>query len=68
MGTQYASIIFTHDETQKQIANKVIDRVNTILESKREIKIPYMNRKVATTVCDANPYYPAMEEHQRYLE
>jgi len=30
--------------------------------------IPFSQRKVTTVVCDANPYYPAMAEHQRYLE
>ena len=60
-GTQYASVIFTHDDKQKQIADKVVSELNSILKLKG-IR-GYSGNEVTTKIHDANEYYPAMAEH-----
>ena len=59
-GTQYRSVIFYHNEKQKKLAE----------ESKQKLqKSPkYKNRKIATQIVPAQPFYRAEEYHQQYLE
>lgn len=65
-GTQYASAIFCYDNRQKEIAKNVI---NDLAKLVAQGKVPkYMESKISTAVRDASVFYPAMEEHQRYLE
>jgi methionine-S-sulfoxide reductase len=59
IGSQYRSAIFYHNDEQKQIAEKVIDRVN---------KSGVWKKPVATEVVPAGPFYRAEEYHQDYLE
>ena len=56
-GTQYRSEIFYLSDKQKEIAENVIKKVNSIL-----------SRKVATKYSLLKNYCPAEEYHQRYLE
>ena len=66
VGTQYASVIFCQDEKQKQIAQRVKDEVQRLVDAG---KIPqYAGKTVHTQIVNANPFYPAHEEHQAYLE
>ena len=55
IGTQYRSVIFYHNEEQKQLAEA----------SKLDLKV--VNAAVATLIEPAAPFYPAEEYHQQYL-
>jgi peptide-methionine (S)-S-oxide reductase len=57
VGTQYRSVIFTHDEDQAVAAKKAI----------AEQQADY-SKPIATTVEPAGPFYRAEEYHQRYTE
>ena len=56
IGSQYRSIIFYHDEKQKQLAEK----------SKQEVQKNYSN-KIVTEIIPAEEFYDAEEYHQKYL-
>ena len=56
-GTQYRSAIFYHDESQKEIAEKITQKAQQV----------YANRKIATTLERFERFYPAEEYHQDYL-
>mmetsp|Transcript_4154 Transcript_4154/g.5442 ORF Transcript_4154/g.5442 Transcript_4154/m.5442 type:complete len:185 (-) Transcript_4154:105-659(-) len=64
-GTQYASVIFCADDEQKKIAEKVKADLQALMDAG---KVKYTGGKVTTHITDLNPYYPAQEEHQNYLE
>ena len=57
VGTQYRSVVFTHDEEQAIAAKES-------LEAAQE-RLP---RPVATQIESAPPFWPAEDYHQRYLE
>lgn len=65
VGTQYASIIFCDDDEQKKVAEKVTSEIQQLVDAG---KIRYATDKVHTAIVDTNPFYPAHEEHQEYLE
>lgn len=56
-GTQYRSVIFHHDEMQKEIANDVIKEVQS-----------YFEQTIVTEVSPLINYYDAEEEHQNYYK
>ena len=56
-GTQYRSVIFYLNDGQKEIAKKVLEKVNKNLSG-----------KVVTNISLVKNYCPAEEYHQRYLE
>jgi peptide-methionine (S)-S-oxide reductase len=58
-GSQYRSAIFTHDETQKRLA----EESRQALE--RSAKLP---GPIVTEIVVAGPFYPAEEYHQDYYE
>ncbi|MBI5614214.1 peptide-methionine (S)-S-oxide reductase MsrA [Candidatus Gottesmanbacteria bacterium] len=58
-GTQYRSIIFYQNETQKQIAEKYIHELN----SSHTYSSP-----IVTEVQSASIFYPGEEYHQKYYE
>jgi len=58
VGTQYRSAIFYHDDTQKEIAEKVIATLN---ESK------VFSSPIVTTLEKAKVFYPAENYHQDYF-
>jgi peptide-methionine (S)-S-oxide reductase len=64
-GTQYASVIFVHDEEQKKIAEKVTQDLQKLVDAGQ---VKYSGKKITTQIVNANPFYPAHEEHQAYLE
>tara|TARA_B100001175_G_C19484066_1_gene628753 strand:+ start:1429 stop:1926 length:498 start_codon:yes stop_codon:yes gene_type:complete len=58
IGTQYRSSIFYTSNSQKEIAENVIRRVDV---SK------HWNQKVVTEIIAFDQFYPAEESHQKYL-
>lgn len=60
VGTQYRSMIFYHSVKQKKAA----------IASKQKLQKSgkYKNRKIATEIVAAQPFYRAEEYHQQYLE
>lgn len=56
-GTQYRSVIFYHDENQKQIAEEVIARMQV-----------YFRDPIVTEVSPLPEFYPAESDHQEFYE
>ncbi|GAL66799.1 peptide-methionine (S)-S-oxide reductase MsrA [Jejuia pallidilutea] len=54
-GTQYRSVIFYHDETQKEIAEIVVKEV-----------APYYENTIVTEIAPLDVFYEAEKEHQNY--
>jgi peptide-methionine (S)-S-oxide reductase len=57
IGTQYRSVIFTHDDEQAAVAS-----------ASRERAQQSSSRPIATQIVPAAAFWPAEEYHQRYLE
>jgi peptide-methionine (S)-S-oxide reductase len=58
-GAQYRSAIFSHDETQKRLAEKS----KKMLEKSKPFKEP-----IVTEIAPASAFYPAEEYHQNFYE
>jgi peptide-methionine (S)-S-oxide reductase len=58
-GTQYRSVIFYHDETQKKMAEQSKQKQQTSGN---------FNKKVVTEIVQAQEFYLAEEYHQKYFE
>ncbi len=58
-GTQYRSVVFYHSPEQREAAEATIARLTA------EGKFP---RPIVTQVLPAQPFWPAEEYHQKYLE
>ncbi len=56
-GTQYRSVIFYHDEEQKNVA-----------QSSKEVIQKKLGKPVATEIVKAQTFYRAEEYHQNYFE
>ncbi len=54
-GTQYRSVIYYHDEAQKEIAEVVIKEVS-----------PYFDNPIVTEISPLDVFYEAEEYHQDY--
>ncbi len=60
VGTQYRSVVFTHDDTQRATALAVIDEIS---------KAGIYDDKIVTEVSPLNGnYWPAEKYHQNYFE
>jgi peptide-methionine (S)-S-oxide reductase len=59
VGTQYRSVIFYHDEEQKELA----ERSRQIADQSGRFKRP-----IVTQIVPASAFYRAEEYHQQYLE
>jgi peptide methionine sulfoxide reductase msrA/msrB len=59
IGTQYRSVVFYHDEKQKEAALKLIEKLN---------KSGKYDRPIATQVAPAAEFYPAEDYHQQYYD
>jgi len=57
IGSQYRSVVFTHDDEQRAAAEASRERVQAGL-----------SRPVVTQIEDAPPFWEAEDYHQRYLE
>jgi peptide-methionine (S)-S-oxide reductase len=59
VGSQYRSVIFYHDDAQKQLAEK----------SKQSLNDAHQFQKpIVTEITPASIFYPAEEYHQKYLK
>ncbi|HVM59014.1 MAG TPA: peptide-methionine (S)-S-oxide reductase MsrA [Candidatus Paceibacterota bacterium] len=58
VGEQYRSVIFYHDEAQKEVAERL----------KKELAPEYLPRTIATSIEPAKTFWKAEEYHQRYAE
>jgi len=58
VGTQYRSVIFVHDDEQRQVA----ERVKSEVAASGRFKAP-----IATTIELAATFWPAEDYHQQYL-
>ncbi|SFZ89391.1 peptide-methionine (S)-S-oxide reductase [Flaviramulus basaltis] len=54
-GTQYRSVVFYHDDTQKEIAESVIEKVSNFYEN-----------PIVTEISPLEVFYEAEKEHQDY--
>lgn len=54
-GTQYRSVIFYHDESQKKIAETVIEEM-----------APYYENPIVTEISPLEKFHPAEDSHQDY--
>ncbi len=59
VGTQYRSVVFYHSPMQRDVAEKMIARINAE---------DWWGKPVVTQVIPAPVFYPAEEYHQRYFE
>ena len=59
VGTQYRSVIFTHDEEQRRAAE---------LSKKRLQEAKVFDRPIVTEIAQAGEFYLAEEYHQQYLK
>jgi len=57
VGTQYRSVIFPLNSTQKEIASKMIEELN-----------PHFNFNIKTTLEEVGEFYPAEKYHQNYFD
>lgn len=55
VGTQYRSVIYYHDDTQKQVAETVVKQLAS-----------YFDNKIVTEMSPLNVFYEAEEQHQNY--
>ena len=56
VGTQYRSAIFTHSDAQRQVAEKLIARIQ-----------PNFGSKIVTEVTPIGAFWPAEKYHQNYF-
>ena len=56
-GTQYRSVIFYHNDSQKQIAEKVVKKVSV-----------YYENPIVTEISPLDVFYEAEKEHQNYYK
>lgn len=56
-GTQYRSVVFYHDDEQKEIAEEVIKQLN-----------PYYENAIVTELSPLDTFYKAEKEHQDYYK
>jgi methionine-S-sulfoxide reductase len=61
-GTQYASAIFVSDDEQRRIAHKVIQDLQSAIDSGKIS--PYTGKKIVTDVHQATRFYAAEDYHQ----
>ena len=57
VGTQYRSVIYYYNDTQKEIANRVLEELN-----------PLYNNQIVTEVSPIGIFYEAEKEHQEFYK
>jgi peptide-methionine (S)-S-oxide reductase len=66
-GTQYASVIYCYDVKQMNIASRVKDELQQLLDEGKISEKVYSGKRITTSIRRATQFYPAHEEHQEYL-
>ncbi len=56
-GTQYRSVIYYHDDEQKEIAEAIIKELN-----------PHFENKIVTEIAELDEFFEAEKEHQDFYE
>jgi len=64
-GTQYASVIFVKDDGQRKVAEHVVADLQSAMYQHGH---RFVSKKVVTQIRDWTTFYPAHDDHQRYLE
>lgn len=64
-GTQYASVIYCSSDEQFEIATKVKQELQKLIDTKKITQ--YAEQTVATDIRKSTKFYPAHDEHQDYL-
>lgn len=64
-GTQYASVIFYYDDIQMNIAMKVREELQQLIDN--NVLTCFTNKKVETQLRPATEFFRAHDEHQQYL-
>lgn len=59
VGSQYRSVIFTHDDEQKAVAEKLVKEFDASAR---------FGKPIVTEIVPATTFYPAEEYHQQYLK
>ena len=57
VGTQYRSVIYYYNDTQKEIANRVLEELN-----------PLYSNQIVTEVSPMGVFYEAEKEHQEFYQ
>jgi peptide-methionine (S)-S-oxide reductase len=65
VGSQFASVIYYYTHSQREIATRVRDEYQSLLDERR---VHYSGTRVVTRVSEATVFYMAESEHQCYLE
>lgn len=65
-GFQYASWIFCGDEEQSEIASRVRDELQQLIDAKAVTC--FAQKKISTKITPLRHFTPAHDEHQQYLE
>lgn len=65
VGTQYASVIYTYDDLQGEIATRETAELQQYIDSS-SVRL-YQGNKITTLITPATVFYPASEDHQDYL-
>lgn len=65
-GSQYASVIYCYSDQQVEIATKVKNELQDLLNKRKLVKV-YETSIVKTEIRRSTKFYPAHEEHQDYL-
>lgn len=66
VGTQYGSVVFCDGAVQRDIATRVKEKLQELVKAGKVTG--YAGQTIETEIADLNTFYPAEEEHQRYLE
>ena len=64
-GSQYASVIFAHDDAQLAVANRVKKELQASVSD--GTIVVYDGPRVVTDIIKATKFFPAEEDHQDYL-
>jgi peptide-methionine (S)-S-oxide reductase len=65
VGTQYASVIYVYDETQRDVATRETALLQGYMDTSPTSL--YQAGRITTLITPATIFYPAEEEHQDYL-
>jgi len=64
-GTQYASVIYCYDSRQLEIAKRVSQELQELLN--KGVVTNFLGKSVSTDIRIATEFFPAKDEHQEYL-